>query len=322
MKWIFQTTGIIDHYQEKIHPGTQPIRVLHQMNLLMFQNTHPSFTEELTIAFDKYGFSKTVNIVHGETPIYKLPFISVKDKAIYLDETFLSYLWCISHAVYTLYIQEIDYPRTNSYVGYTKYKIDKSIIEQAQEIFAYAKALIKVFDKWDIDKLPNPERYHAEIRDFIEQPTIFYTEAIKFILCHEYVHAIKHLDKINNGTYENSHFIEFEKEADYEAIDLMKKGIFPSGINELAVHIGITIGILSMFYFRAETTAKKHPNTEDRLVSALEQLKLNENSPCWGIALVGLRLWSDQFKLNLQWDNTVSDRDAFYKIIQEIKEKD
>lgn len=321
MQWIFQDKGIINHYKEDRHFGTQPIRVLHYMNLFMFQNTHPNFINELNTAFDKHGFSKTVNIVYGETPIQHTPYIRNVDKSIFLDETFLSYLWCISHSLYTIYIQTVDYPRINKREGYEKYEVSQQKIDNAYMLFDYAKSLIKVFDKWDIDSMPNPEKYLAENRDFVEQPNIFYTEAMKFILCHEYIHAIRHIDKINGGLHEQSHYIEYEKEADYKAIELMKQGIFPSKINELAVHIGITIGLLSMFFFSPKTLSSKHPNAEDRLVIALEQLQLNDTSPCWGIALIGFKLWSDQFGLGLTLNTSLSDKQAFYDVVSQIKQR-
>jgi hypothetical protein len=321
MNWIFQETGIINQYKEGLHFGTQPIRVLHEMNLFMFQNTNQNFINELTEAFDKYGFSNTINIVYGENPIKRTPYIKNDIKAIYLDETFLSYLWCISHSIYTIYIQTVEYPRANKTVGYAKHEISQCKIDKANEIFNYAKFIIKDFYKWDIDHMPNPEKYLAEDRDFIEQPSIFYTEAIKFILCHEYIHAIKHIDKIDINEYEESNFIEFEIEADYEAIELIKKGIFPSKENELAVHIGITIGLLSMFFFKQTTTQSKHPNKEDRFVTALDQLNLSENTPCWGIAIIGLKLWSEQFGLNLQFNLSLNDKEIFFQIIAQIKNK-
>jgi len=322
MNWIFQSTGPINQYNPDIHKGSQPIRVLHHMNMYMFKNTHPNFATELNNAFDEYGFSKTVNILYGETAIERTPYIKNDNKTIYLDETFLSYLWCICHSVYTLYIQKIDYPRCNQANGDNAYEINPEIIEDAEDLFDYAKSLIAVFTKWDIDNSPNPEKYLAERRNFIEQPNGFYTEAMKFILCHEYIHAIKHIDEINNRNYEESHYKDFEREADYEAIDLLKKGIFPNKINELAVHIGVTLGILSMFYFRPNTDAPRHPNTEDRLVDALSQLELPNNSPCWGIALIGMDLWAKQFELELQWKTELTDKSAFEDFIIQIKNLD
>jgi hypothetical protein len=320
MDWIFQTTGIINHYKPELHYGSQPIRVLNSMNLFMFQNTHPDFISELTEAFSKHGFSKRVNVVYSEGPIQRTPYIIAESKEICLDETFLSYLWCICHSVYTIYVQTIDFPRVNAFVGYQKYIISQDKISKAYDLFDYAKLLIRHFDKWDINTMPNPERYFAEDRDYVEQPNMFYTEAMKFILCHEYTHAIKHIDKINSGRVDLSSYVEFEEEADYNAIELMKKGIYPTGRNALTIHIGITIGILSMFFFKPTTVGTKHPNTEDRLATALEQLNLDEESPCWGIALIGLQLWSDQFELKLQWNNHLTDKQAFYEILRQIKE--
>ena len=319
MNWIFQTTGIINHYNDKIHLGTQPIRVLHHVNVYWFQNLHPDFMAELTTAFDKYDLAKKLDVKFGEHPIQSGPYITVANKTITLDETFLSYLWCISHSIYTLYIQTIDYVRLNQQFGFERYKISEDLITKARTSFDYGKSLILDFTKWDIDNLPNPEKYLAEERDFIEQPNIFYTHAINFILAHEYTHGIKHIDEIKKGVYEKSSFIAFEKEADFEAIELMKKGIFSNKINELGIQIGITIGILSMLYFSSSTKGIKHPNKEDRLVDGLIQLGLEDESPCWGIALIGIELWSEQFGLDYKWDRKLTDKQAFDDIIYKIK---
>ena len=319
MNWLVTTSGIINHYNSKIHPGTQPIRVLHPVNVYWFQNLHPNFMDELNVAFDKHGLSKTIDIVYGDEHIKFGPHIKVATKTITFHETFFSYLWCVTHAIYTLYVQTIDYPRLNKLEGFEKYKISEKQIEKAKILFTYAKSLITNFEKWDIENLPNPEKYLAEERDYIEQPNIFFTSAINFILAHEYVHSIRHIDQINKGVYENSSFIDFEIEADHDAIELMKKGIYPSGINLLGIQIGITIGILSMLYFRPVTKGTKHPNVEDRLVSALYQLHLSDDSPCWGFALIGIELWSQQFELDYQWDKALSDKQAFDAIIDQIK---
>ncbi|KOP38758.1 MULTISPECIES: phage exclusion protein Lit family protein [unclassified Flavobacterium] len=319
MKWIFQKNGEINHYKEKIHFGTQPVRVLHHMIVFIFQNTHVDFEKELTKTIAENGISKKINIIYGEQRIKKTPYIKFEDRAIYIEESFLSYLWCICHALYTIYLQKIDFPKHNLTHGREVYKIDDIITENAYELFRYAKFLIVDFEEWDKENLPNPEKYLAEIRDYVEQPNCFYTEANKFILCHEYVHAVRHIDDILENNYENSHFIEFEKEADFEAIEMIKKGIFPSKINELPIQIGITLGLLSMFFFKATTTGTKHPNTEDRLVSALTQLNLNEDSECWGLALLGLEFWAEQFGLNLKWNKELKEKKAFEDFVEQIK---
>ncbi|ALR31791.1 hypothetical protein ATE47_15290 [Chryseobacterium sp. IHB B 17019] len=319
MEWMFQSKGLINHYDKSKHFGTQPIRILHKLNIYMFHFTHPDFRNELENAIRKHGLSNKLNIYYGEEKITFTPHIRNVDKVIEFHETFLSYLWCISHSVYTLYLQLIDFPRVNKAAGFEKYKIDPERIEKAYEVFNYGKSLIVDFVPWDKENLPNPEIYLAEERDYIEQPNIFYTHAVMFILCHEYIHAIRHIDEINSNTFEDSHFIEFEKEADFEAIELIKKGIHPTKINELGTTIGVTIGILAMLYFKPETTGKIHPNVEDRLVTALEQMNLSPDTPCWGIALIGIKLWSEQFGLDLTINFDLSEKDSFYDVIQQIK---
>ena len=319
MNWLEQTDGIIDKYIKGIYYGNQPIRVLEHMNLYMFVNTHPFFIEELTKAIDENGLKKNIDINFGDSKINSTPKLKCADKSIHLEETFISYLWCVCYSVYTLYTHEIDYPRCNTQLACDYYKVEQEKIDKAKELFIYAKSLISYYTEWDKDNLPNPERYKAKDRDFIEQTNCFFTEAMKLILCHEYTHAIKHVDEVNKGTYELSHYVDFEREADFNSIDLMKKGISPNKINELAVQIGIILGILSMFYFSAKTNSKKHPNKEERLVNALEQLDLNDDSPCWGISLIGLSMWIEQFKLPYKLNIELKDKCAFYELIEQIK---
>lgn len=321
MNWIFQNTGLINRYNANINIGNQPIRVLHHMNLWMFQNTHPDFPNELSLAFDKNGLSKTIDIVYGDSKVQG-PFIRVQNKRIVLQETFLSYLWCITHSVYVIYVLKIEQPKINQQVGKEVYPENEEDLKKAEELFDYAKSLIVTYAKWDKETLPNPEIYLAQKRDLIEQPNCIYTEAVKFILCHEYTHGIKHLDILNSGKeIELSGYKKFEKEADSNAIELILKGIFPNRINELPIQIGITIGLLSMFYFKATTENKIHPKTEDRLVDAVEQMQISDNHDVWGIALVGLRLWDEQFGLDFKWKFEKTDKEQFYDLIKQIKEK-
>lgn len=315
--WLTQTKGIINHYRPNNTIGNQPVRVLNNITLYLFQHSNSNFYSELKKAINGQEINKTIYVSYEKKPITRGPFIEHKTRAICIEETFLSYLWCICHSLYVIYILEVDFPKCNKNAGYVRYKIDQKTIEKAYDLFNYAKSLIKFYSKWDIDKMPNPENYLAQDRDFIEQPNMFYSNALKFILCHEYIHAKKHIDNISNEI-ETSQYIEYEKQADYEAIEIIMKGII-NGRNKYAIQIGITIGILSIFFFEASTVKQKHPNNEDRLVSALEQLNIEDNSPCWGIALVGIKLWSDQFNLNLDFPQNRNEKSAFFELIDKIK---
>ena len=315
MDWIFQKSGKINLYKPKIHKGMQPVRVLHHMNLFMFQNSSPSFSKELADAFTKDGFSKTVDIIYGSEPI-KTPYIRKENKTIVLQETFLSYLWSVIHNIYIMYIHRIIHPKLNEQAGEMIYEVNEEKIEKANELFQYAKSLKKVFCEWDINYLPNPEIYDAEDRNDIEQPNLYYTEAVKFILAHEYVHAIKHINKDSKLS-----ILEMEIEADYEAIELLKKGISQNGQNAFLIQGGIILGVISLLFLKQNTDSETHPNTEDRLVSAIEQLKIGDDSEIWDFTLIALKLWDEQFQHNLNWHYGVSSKKEFYNIIKQIKER-
>jgi hypothetical protein len=330
MNWLTQKTGLINQYRSTIHVGTQPVRVIHHMLLFMFQNTHSLFFEELKEEIAKGKITPKLNLRYGRDSIrmddgnLRTPRVDLNAKTIELHETFLSYLWCCSYSIYVQYLEKIDHPKINKLNGIIVHPIREENIKMAQEVFDYARSLIVDFTDWDKDNFPNPEIYLAENRNDVEQPNVFYTEAVKFILCHEYTHLKLHAEQINENT-QNSHFLRFEMEADNNAIEMLIAGYFPADhfaaeAQRLAIVIGVVIGILSMLFFRAESTGIRHPNTEDRLTNALERFQIADDHEAWGIACIGLQIWDNQFNLNLQWDeNPISYKDQYYKIIAEIK---
>jgi len=323
MNWIFQKSGLINHYNPEIHQGTQPVRVIHHMLLFMFQNTHSNFIFELSEQVNNKKVDNELNLIIGEDAIISskknTPRITSTDRKIEIHETFLSYLWCITYSIYVLYLETIDFPRINKKDGKNTYPINEENINKARELFDYGKSLIISYSVWNKENLPNPEIYFAEKRDYIEQTNCYYTEAVKFILCHEYTHAKLHIDQLSSNL-NNSHFLEFEKEADNNAIDMLLQGKFR--INSHAIEIGIIIGLLSMFYFAPSTKGTKHPNSEDRLSNALERLNVEEDNHVWGIACLGLKLWAVQFNLSFDWGSNFSSyKELYYEIINQIKEK-
>ncbi len=332
MNWITQKEGIINLYNKEIHLGTQPTRIQNHMFLHIFQNTNKGFFEELKQQIKEGKLNRELGLVLEEVPIRKddgklrTPRVNGESRKIEIHETFLSYLWCCTYAIYVTYIETIDYPKCNKEAGKEIYTIRPEKIEEANELFDYAKSLIVYFSEWDKDVLPNPEIYLAQDRDYVEQTNCYYSEALKFILCHEYTHLALHIDQIEKET-PDSHFLEFEKEADDKAIEYIKNGL-PKGsdpfsdAHRLATENGVIFGILSMFFFSAITTGKKHPNTEDRLTNALESLDLKNNEYPWGIACVGLQMWDKQFDLNLEWNSEIkSYKEQYYEIIAQIKQQ-
>lgn len=331
MSWITQKEGIINHHRDTDF-GTQPIRVLHWVCVYMFQNTNPTFYSQLKEEIASGRLNSKLDIIYGEECIrkedgrFRTPLANGNTKCIELHETFLSYLWCCTYSIYVTFLETIDYPICNRNAGYEKYPITQENIDKAQEVFDYARMLIVDFAEWDKNELPNPELLLAEKRNYVEQTNCFYTEALKFILCHEFTHLKHHIDEIDCETSISS-YLEYEVEADNNAIDMMKAGMsyLPTPIaqsHRLASEIGIVVGILSMFFFSATTEGIRHPNAEDRLTNALERLDLINNPEAWAIACVGLKLWDNQFGHNFVWSNDpISYKDQYYLIIEQIKRR-
>lgn len=328
MSWINQKEGIIDHHRDTDF-GTQPVRVLHWMIVYMFQKTNPTFYAEVKDLIAKGKLNGKLEIIYREEPIrlqggFQTPRANGKTKKIELHETFLSYLWCCTYSLYVTFLETIDFPKCNFHAGYQAYPVSQENIMVAQKMFDYARHLIVDFSIWDKNEMPNPERLLAEKRIYVEQTNCFYTEAMKFILCHELTHLELHIEQINKNTTD-SNYLAFEIEADNNAIDKMKAGMSYEQIplaqsQRLAIEIGAIIGVLSMFFFRATTEGVRHPNSEDRLTNVLERLDLIGNNAAWAIACVGLRFWDSQFGHNFEWqENPSSYKDEYYKIIQQIK---
>jgi hypothetical protein len=331
MNWISQNKGTINLYRPKIHGGTQPVRPHHPMLLYMFQKTNPQFFEEILTDIKDGKVNPKIDLVYGETPLRKddgkfwTPRIVGESNQIEVHETFLSFVWCAIYATYNTYLETVDFPRVNQLNGKIVHPITQRNIEVASEMFDYARLLIVDFQKWDIDASPNPEKYLAENRNYIEQPTLYYNSAIKFILCHEYAHLkFEHLKQINKNT-DKSRFCEMEYEADNYAIDSIMKGYFEiehfaAEGQILSNEIGVVFGILVMFYFKATTEGIKHPNAEDRLTNALERLNLSDNHDAWGIACIGLKFWDSQFGKNLVWEmENKSFKELYYDLVAQIK---
>jgi len=326
MNWQIQKTGIIDH-SDKVLIGLQPIRVLHPMMSFFLQMSDEKFLTELWDLIENEKINPEIDINYEELQIKMVgtPQIDRISGKIKLSETFLSFLWSIIYSLYVLYEETIDFPYQNKVNAEITYPINSENIKSAKALFRYGESLINYYDAWDKEKLPNPERYKAEKRDYVEQTNAIYMESVRCILIHEIIHAKEHLHLLEEST--DGDRIRFEVEADNGAIEIMLRK--KTGIDEpqkfghsIAVKIGVIVGILSEFYFRKRTTNKKSPNSEDRLTNALEKLSLSDNDQAWGIACIGLRLWDEQFNLNFEWDEKVdSYKKQYFKVVEQIKNK-
>jgi len=320
--WVDQKEGTINKDDDSI-PGTQPTKDLHQIIRWFFYTSSDHFAEEIYNLIKSGGIKTEIEIEVGEEPIMSgsrslTPYVN-SHKQLKLHESFISYVWCIAYSCYILYNEEVSYPQINYKVGYEKYKQSPEEIGKAYNVLRYGLSLLKVYTPWDKENLPNPEVYDVKHRNYIEQSNIMCTEAIKWILVHEYTHIRDHIDQMIAGKSSDPHIFQYEKEADENATKMVLKGI-KNDSQSIFSEGGIIVAILCLFYFRKETTSIKYPDTEDRLTNALEIIDADPENYIWGMACVGLTLWSQQYNLGIDFKKEVKDhKELYYYVIGQIK---
>ena len=183
-------------------------------------------------------------------------------------------------------------------------------------MFKYGLSLIKGFSDWDKAQLPNPENHDVNETFYVERANGIFVFAINFILCHEFAHVEKeHIDKLKVGQVLKSHIMDFEKEADDRAIELMLLGV--NDETKKSIHVGILVGLCSMLFFRKETNSDSHPDTDDRIHTFLMKVNPPPEDALWGIATLSFKLWDNQFSKNFNWPKKVHDMKELYEHIRE-----
>src|SRR5947209_485533 len=113
------------------HLGTQPIRVLQHNIASRFENTNPEFIELAKATIANQGLQNGLGYYINEFAIMdkvdghtQTPFVNLNQKKIYIHETFMSYVWCISYSLYVLFDEEIAKQSQNRFAGKRIHEID------------------------------------------------------------------------------------------------------------------------------------------------------------------------------------------------------
>lgn len=308
----------ISVYKEGIHVGIQPIRTLkHNITHRLVERSE-DFIKELYLDKRLAQFIK----YHAKGSYLKdrqTPYID-ENGVINIHETFLSYIWIISFTIFILYEEGIAIP-DQIIKGLKPYKNQNpELIEIAKELFDYAKSLIVSYSPWDKDYFPNPEFYDSQTIEgwYIERTNDIYVETMNFILFHEIAHAEnKHLRKKKEERLEGDELKKLELEADTRAIELILKGCRNQNVTE----ISILVGLASMLFCRRDLSGdNEHPNIDVRINNYLSIIKPANDSVIWGMLVVFLKLWDEQFSHNFVHGKIYNDfREMYYEISQQIK---
>lgn len=296
-----------------LHEGTQPIRVLIHNLTYSFENTNPEFIHSVMEAMKKNGLKVGIGYIIDDEQV-KIPFVN-SDKKIFIQETFLSYVWCISYALIVFYDEALAKTSRNRHAKKEVEKVNKVNIQNAEELWNYGRSLIGSFSPWN-KNLPNPESYFPDDKFWVEKINGVYLVAMKYILCHEFAHVEQeHFEKIaNNNTNEQRKI--FEAEADARAIDLVLLGV--NDEEETTIHMGLLVGLCCLLFFRGIVNSETYPTIDNRIDAIFKKLQPEKNDPMWGVAIMAYKLWDDQWNKNIRWD---SELDSFKDLYLHIKKQ-
>jgi len=292
------------YYKSKSHKGSQPVRVLYQNVYHWFHNTYPNFkNDELDEAIQRLGLNEEINIIEREEKV-AMPAGVGTFKIITIQETFLSYLWCMSYSLMYIYDKSIHEPKINPNYDLTDELENR--ISAAHKLFNYGLSLLESYDTWNINELPNPEFYEVLEEEYVEKANGVYLNAVNFILLHELAHvALGHIDKdIENSEKKivtsDADILKDEYDADSFAFERIIKGA-ENLTNQSTVAAGIIVGMCSFLFFSSSLKGGDHPDPDERLKIALEKLNLQPEDNLWGISCLAFKLWSIKHKINLDW---------------------
>ncbi|GAA4363847.1 hypothetical protein GCM10023185_32880 [Hymenobacter saemangeumensis] len=313
------------YYDSQAHKHTQPVRVLYQNLKHWFKNTYPQFqTEELDKAIKNLGLHEEINVIDREDKV-AMPAGVGTFKIITIQETFLSYLWCISYSLLFIYDKQIHEPKINPDFELTDDLTEK--LSKAHSLFKYGLSLLKSYNYWDIEDLPNPEYYDELDDEYIEKANGVYVNAVNFILLHELAHvSLGHIDNDisheENGTKaEAQEILDGEYEADAFAFERIVKGASYL-TNQSTVAAGVVTGLCSFLFFTTTLKGGDHPDPDERLKIALDKLNLQPEDNLWGVSCLAFKLWAMATGIELNWPPIVDTyQDLFNLTVQTLNKR-
>ncbi|KMQ67676.1 hypothetical protein ACM39_12525 [Chryseobacterium sp. FH2] len=299
------------------HVGDQPIRVLKHNLIARLEERNKKLitTLQLDLRLDKKIAYHARNASLNEN---QLPFISAYG-TINIHETFLSYIWIICYYFFVVHEEGVVIPEHEKRQILIFIPQNVKILNDAEDLFQYAKRITRAFESWDITNLPNPEYYDSFALEgyYIEKTNDIFVESVNFILYHEIAHAeFEHIKKISTENLSQVEIKALEIDADTRAMELILKDCR----NITATSISIIFGIAAILFRKNNLNGgSKHPDINDRLENALRIINPTEDSPVWAMLALFIKAWDKQFNLGLKEKPFYSTyKELFYDLINQV----
>lgn len=309
----------VNYYNQEIHKGNFPIRVLAANIEYSFLNLAPNFKKEFETLLTQNNIENKILIEINLEPIvnkYNIQpaFIKASDKIIRINEIFLAFLWILCYSFLVIYDEVVSKFALNLHRG-KNLMIDNNKKDEAFVLFNYGLSLINKYSQWD-KKLPNPEEYDNS-NESIEQANALFEYAVAFILAHEFAH-IKHghLDMLSLRT-KPPKYIEYE--ADEEASDLLINTISCEK-DKAKMGFGLIVATTSSLFINNMLMSSSHPAPDERLKIIMEKLDLPEIDHLWGLSWLVFEIWKKCYHIELKSPEVISNyKDLFYQYLEQCE---
>jgi hypothetical protein len=273
--------------------GHQPVRVLENAVLQWFEDKYPQFRAVLEQAGRSHGLDRHIRYYCDKEPVRAAfssttltPFIDSRHRQICLFETFNSLLWAVSYATMIIFDEQVHGPRIAEEPAHG-YGIGH-FLDRAYRVYTFGLSLITKYSDWPINTLPNPLRYTEEDRFYVERANGIYVSAVDFIICHELAHAtLGHLRLSPTSRFE---IRQLENEADQSAFACLRISTEHNRPLTNAA-FGAIAGLGACLLLSDHLSSTTHPDTDGRILAALQTLRVDAIHNLWGVASVPLLLW-------------------------------
>lgn len=206
------------------------------------------------------------------------PYAKCEDKSIYLQETFLAYLWSFIYSNLVIFEEGIFKPsQAGTSTGFLDFSMP--IMNRARELFDWGIKLRKEYSEWDT-RLPNPNNYHDSDEEYYGlKANNLFSNGVSYILFHELAHLTQgHFQYCTNVSL--SDIIELEKEADNFAFDML---INPSDHEDDILNKYLSIATIqcSMLFLSSNFMGikqKDYPDIDARISNMVYKLSLDSES--------------------------------------------
>ncbi len=315
------------NYNPDLHQGTQPVRVLEENLRVAFHTIHPQFVQQIENEVEAGRLRRTIRYRIGDEPIdFSMPCLN-GDGEIMLQESFLSYLWCISYALLTVNFFGMEKPLlAGKPIG--SLDVTGDDCTEAFCVLEYGLLLKSLFKPWPID-LTNPQFYPGPIGglmtdadDLIPKANDVFLKAMEFIFCHEFAHAqLNHIGEIKDMTQEE--ILQSSKQREYAADARAMELVFDSkdGRGDLVrSSAGVIAALAAILLFSSRISSTTHPDQDDRMKTLLYMRNLDNNDQLWAFAVLAFWLFARKYQLPINWETRVTSlRECFDVLMLQFK---